>query len=411
MPEEQKPEAEISETRQALERFVVENDDLLTLESRIGRFNIFDALGIARAEIRHSNFLAFILDPAESHGQGQLFLKPILMDLLKKAPPELRPFSPIDLDGTDLRGVEVKREWKRIDLLLTCEDPAFAVVIENKVDSHEHSDQLQHYHQTMTEHYPDLRPLYIYLTPDGEAPSEKSWLPYTYTHIHRVLQRIRKTYKNAIGDDVLVFLDHYLNLLGTRFMNDKKLDELCQRIHKNHRQALDLIWERVGSPAAGTVRELASILEDDHRLALDIRSSAVFLLPKDWLGWLPQLGLKSDREWWIYVRLNVQKGGIEYSLDVAPFTEVAKRVEVVTKLLEECPRIEFERPKSAAKQIKNNYSRLTASENILQWGEDEEPEPAAIRASVTEMLKTLYPKLEKLALVLKTLFKIPSASK
>src|SRR5262249_10582480 len=48
---------------------------LTKLEARIGRFNIFDALGIARAEIRHSSFLAFILDPAESHGQGQLFLK------------------------------------------------------------------------------------------------------------------------------------------------------------------------------------------------------------------------------------------------------------------------------------------------------------------------------------------------
>ena len=32
---------------EALERFVVENDDLLALESLIGRFNIFDALGIA----------------------------------------------------------------------------------------------------------------------------------------------------------------------------------------------------------------------------------------------------------------------------------------------------------------------------------------------------------------------------
>lgn len=37
---------------QALERFVVENDDLLSLEEQIGRFNIFDALSIARVEIR-----------------------------------------------------------------------------------------------------------------------------------------------------------------------------------------------------------------------------------------------------------------------------------------------------------------------------------------------------------------------
>src|SRR5437870_4902030 len=119
----------------ALERFVVDNEELLALESLIGKFNIFDALGIARWEIRHSNFLAFILDPAESHGQGQLFLKALLMDLLKATPADLRPLSPIELDGTDLRGVEVKREWKNIDLLITCKEPRFAVVIENKVGS------------------------------------------------------------------------------------------------------------------------------------------------------------------------------------------------------------------------------------------------------------------------------------
>src|SRR5437763_158985 len=93
-----------SEARKALERFVIENDDLLTLESRIGTFNIFDALRIAHVEIRHSNFLAFILDPAESHRQGLLFLKAILIDLLKNCPAELRPLSPIDLDGAELRG-------------------------------------------------------------------------------------------------------------------------------------------------------------------------------------------------------------------------------------------------------------------------------------------------------------------
>ena len=91
--------AERGESVAALERFVVENDDLLALEFLIGKFNIFDALKIARAEIRHSNFLAFLLDPAESHGHGQLFLNALLMDLLKTAPVDLRPLSPVDLDG------------------------------------------------------------------------------------------------------------------------------------------------------------------------------------------------------------------------------------------------------------------------------------------------------------------------
>ncbi|MCC6492263.1 MAG: hypothetical protein IT424_04510 [Pirellulales bacterium] len=37
-----------------LERFVVDNDGPLDLESHIGRFNIFDELRMDRAEIRHA---------------------------------------------------------------------------------------------------------------------------------------------------------------------------------------------------------------------------------------------------------------------------------------------------------------------------------------------------------------------
>src|SRR5438093_13703466 len=116
---------ENSDSLEALERFVVENDDLLQLESHIGRFNIFDALGIARVEIRHSNFLAFLLDPAESHGQGQLFLKALLMDLFNSVPAELRPLSPMELGRIDLHGVEIRREWEHIDLLISCQLPSF----------------------------------------------------------------------------------------------------------------------------------------------------------------------------------------------------------------------------------------------------------------------------------------------
>lgn len=62
----------------ALEDFVVHNEALHDLETRIGRFNIFDALRATRDELKHSNFLAWLLDPAESHGQGPLFLKVVL---------------------------------------------------------------------------------------------------------------------------------------------------------------------------------------------------------------------------------------------------------------------------------------------------------------------------------------------
>ncbi len=158
------------EALKALERFVVENDDLLALEERIGRFNIFDALGVARAEIRHSNFLAWLLDPAESHGQGALFLKSILIDLLAQTPPEMRPFSPVQLDGAELRGVDIRREWRNIDILIACEEPKFVIAIENKIGSGEHGQQLSRYEEVVGEHFAHRDAMFVYLTTEGSEP-------------------------------------------------------------------------------------------------------------------------------------------------------------------------------------------------------------------------------------------------
>lgn len=409
--EEGQPGIQGTEAREALERFVVDNDDLLTLESRIGRFNIFDALGIAHAEIRHSNFLAFILDPAESHGQGQLFLKAILMDLLKQAPPERRPLSPIDLDGIDLRGVEVRREWKHTDLLIRCQEPPIVVVIENKIGAKEGPDQLSRYEATMKKHYPGVRPLYVYLTLNADQPSEDAWVSYSHADIHRVLTRVRETYGNAIGDDVRVFLDHYLNLLGTRFMNDETIDKLCRQIYKNHRQALDLIWKRAGVLESGVSAEVANVLEEDPRWEVIARPpKSINFVPKLWLGWLPRLGLRGDPRWWIWVILSSSDGRLEYSVDMAPMTDLAKRREIVTKLLAESSEFGFKRPKAKNAEVKNNYSRISAVERILEWEEDNEPESEEIRAAVKKTLDELYPKLQKLAVVLKPMCKLSASA-
>jgi hypothetical protein len=394
------------EMRNALERFIVENEDLLTLESRIGRFNIFDALGITHVEIRHSNFLAFILDPAESHGQGQLFLKAILMDLLKHAPPELRPLSPIDLDGIDMRGVEVRREWKHIDLLIICKVPRFAVVIENKVRSREHSDQLARYQRTIAEHYADLPALHVYLTPDDDEPSEDSWVPYTYADIHRVFTRIRHTYQNAIGEDVRVFLDHYLHLLGTRFMNDEELDKLCRQIHKNHRQALELIWERVGTPESGVMGEVATVLENDHRWEIVWHAAKdINFIPKSWLDWSPPIGSEyRDTRVWLIVRFHLNDGQLNTWLSVQGIEDMALRSQIVETLLREVNKCGF-KVQPAKKRIGPRYTPVSAREPVLEWAEDDEPEAEEIGTVVKKKLDELYPRLEKLALVLKPLCK------
>jgi hypothetical protein len=292
------------------------------------------------------------------------------------------------------------REWNNIDLLITCKEPQFAIVIENKIGSKEHSNQLGRYQRIMTEHYPELRPLYIYLTVDGDDPSEDSWVPYTYADIYRVLNRIREMYQNAIGDDVLVFLDHYLNLLGTRFMNDKELDQLCRQIYKNHRQALDLIWERAKESAV--LVEVTNALERDERWQGCYRSSNyVEFVPKSWSRWLPSCSPSDDTYPCVVVNLRSKETSLVYKMSVGPMVDATKRKEIITKLREEAPKFGFERTKS--KEIGDKWVRISANNVILEWGEDEEPEPIVIHDAVKKALDELYSKLEKLTPILKQL--------
>ncbi len=56
--------------REALEKFVIDNRNLEELEQKISRFNIFEAIGMVRQEIKHSNFIQFLL-PKFRPNKGQ----------------------------------------------------------------------------------------------------------------------------------------------------------------------------------------------------------------------------------------------------------------------------------------------------------------------------------------------------
>jgi hypothetical protein len=46
------------DARRLLEDLVVDNQELERLEALLGQFNLFEALGVERRELRHSDFVA-----------------------------------------------------------------------------------------------------------------------------------------------------------------------------------------------------------------------------------------------------------------------------------------------------------------------------------------------------------------
>ena len=95
-------------------RLVMDCPELTILEALLSRFNIFQVLRAAHHEIRHSNMLAWLLTPDESHGLGDRFFRRWLMQVVHKAEDEtkrrLKLPSPIDIDALDIESVEVARE-------------------------------------------------------------------------------------------------------------------------------------------------------------------------------------------------------------------------------------------------------------------------------------------------------------
>ena len=55
---------------------------ILSIELYLKRPNIFKALGAQHYELRHSNFLSWLLNPNENHGIGTIFLTKFLRDIL-----------------------------------------------------------------------------------------------------------------------------------------------------------------------------------------------------------------------------------------------------------------------------------------------------------------------------------------
>ena len=225
---------------EALQNLLLDIGCLDELLPWTGKFNMFDVLKISRTEIRHSNMLGWLMNPNENHGMGDVFLKGILQRLVEN-----------DSDGRydvfnvllmDFYTFSVMREWKNIDILLTSTEEKTVIAIENKVGSHEHSNQLNRYRNILEKEYPDYNRMLVFLTPDGEKPSDvENWDVLTYSDIIDVLESATSQIK--VLPDVDLMIKNYIDVVRRDIVEDQQLIDICNKIYNKHKKALDLIFE------------------------------------------------------------------------------------------------------------------------------------------------------------------------
>ena len=68
----------------ALKDFLLDISCLNALDNWKDEVNIFDVLKVTNTEIRHSNILAWLLDPNENHGIGDSFLKEFITKIVQR---------------------------------------------------------------------------------------------------------------------------------------------------------------------------------------------------------------------------------------------------------------------------------------------------------------------------------------
>lgn len=218
---------------------LLNDEDFDRLDLGLKNPNIFQILRITKNEIRHSNFLAWLLDSNESHKLGDIFLKRFLRAVFSSD--KFDDVDQVDVEGMDLSKVEILREWKNIDILIKLEN--VVVCVENKVLSKEHSNQLKRYKEIITNQFPDVYQTFVYLTPEGESSENEteSYEPISYEFVVEALERILSVYGESLNEQVRNYIKDYITIIKRELMGTDKLTELSKKIYQNHRELFDFI--------------------------------------------------------------------------------------------------------------------------------------------------------------------------
>jgi hypothetical protein len=149
-------------------------EELRTIEAKVSSFNLFEAIGVAEAEVRHSRMIAWLLDPKGSHELGDAPLH-----ALRQA---CEAASGQRWSGArkDWQQVEVRTEQGGVDVTLRNAQTRCVVLIENKVHAGEHGEQLTRYRSAMEQDLPGWTCLPIFLTLRGDLPSDGFYSAVSY---------------------------------------------------------------------------------------------------------------------------------------------------------------------------------------------------------------------------------------
>lgn len=307
---------------EALQKLIDDND-LEQLEAALDRFNLFASLGLVRQEIRHSAFIRWLLDPSETHGLGDYWLRQFLRKVIRDGESNHPDFpSLFDLDGWNLGRAEVRSEWHNIDLLIVHEideHEGFVCAIENKVDAGEHSNQLRRYRKDIEGSFVNYKKAFVFLNSSGELPTDENYVRLSYEDLVSIIDHALDRRQSQLNDEITLFVQQYIDMVRRHIVEKSEIQELCRRLYKNHRRALDLIFEN-RPDRADEVRQIVQecIESRDDLIAEASNKTYIRFLPK-YMDILPRKGTEWTSRRLVFCDLeNRESSGLKLKVMVGP---------------------------------------------------------------------------------------------
>lgn len=176
--------------------------------------NFFNRIGLADMEKMHSAIIGWIFS-----NDNKAFTKKEKSSILNSL------FDP--KSNSEYKEIKVLVETDNIDILFLLEDingQKKVIIVENKIKSSQHSDQLNKYQSIVKKKYPNHIQIYIFLTYSNEEAKwdnkeidSLSWTEVTYDKIHAKLSSVLQPQLNVDA----IILNEYLNSIES-FITIKK---------------------------------------------------------------------------------------------------------------------------------------------------------------------------------------------
>lgn len=223
--------------------------DFSRLHQKFNQFNPFKVLRVDQFEIRHSNVLAWLLDPNENHQLGSLFIKKIITRLVTKTENEDKAAT-VDFASylyASFTDAEVYREVKTknnrfIDLLVVVPSQKLVFLIENKFHATESKGQLRDYLDYAQECYPDYSIIPVFLTLSSDTPSETEYWVLDYHDILEILSLHLELNGEAISDNIADFIRYYIAILEEELVEDEEAIQRALHVYQFNQAAIDLLY-------------------------------------------------------------------------------------------------------------------------------------------------------------------------